>query len=86
MQRMRWSGQDVSGAGGFAFSSRPPRCDFDEAQSQLVELGDGKARSPRHRGAQAPHQPVGANLQEQPEVSNQILRDFNALLHIVNLP
>jgi len=45
-----------------------PRGDLDEAQSQRVELGDGKARALRHRGAQAPHQPVGAGVQEQPEL------------------
>lgn len=41
-----------------------PRSDFDEAQSQRVELGDGKARAPRHRGPQAPHQPVSTGMQE----------------------
>lgn len=41
-----------------------PRGDLDEAQSQRVELGDGKARAFRHRSAQAPHQPIGAGMQE----------------------
>ena len=45
-----------------------PRGDLDEAQSQGVELRDGKTRALRHRGAQAPHQPVGAGMQEQPEL------------------
>lgn len=45
-----------------------PRGDLDEAQTQRVELGDGKARALRHRGAQAPHHPVGAGMQEQPEL------------------
>lgn len=44
------------------------RSDLDEAQSQRVELGDGKAGSFRHRSAQAPHQPIGARMQEKPEL------------------
>ena len=31
-----------------------PRCNLDEAQSQGVELRDGKARALRHRGPQPP--------------------------------
>lgn len=45
-----------------------PRGDLDEAQTQRVELGDGKARLLRHRGPQAPHQPVSTGMQEEPEL------------------
>jgi hypothetical protein len=38
------------------------RGDLDEAQSQRVELGDCEARAFRHRGAQAPHEPVGVDI------------------------
>jgi hypothetical protein len=42
--------------------------DFDEAQAQRVELGAPPHRALRHRVAQAPHQPVGAGVQEQPKL------------------
>lgn len=61
-------GRMSAGASGFASSSRPPRGDLDEAQTQRVELGDGKAGKLRHRGTQAPHHPVGAGMQEQTEL------------------
>ncbi len=53
-----------------------PRSDLDEAQTQRVELGDGKAGAFRHRSAQAPHEPVGAGMQEQPELVGR--RTFGA--------
>lgn len=43
-----------AGADGSGFISTTGAAIFDEAQSQRVESGDGKARAPRHRGPQAP--------------------------------
>ena len=40
--------------------------DLDEAQAQGVELDGAPDGSFRHRGAQAPHQPVGTGMEEQP--------------------
>lgn len=65
---MRWSGQDVGRCRRIWVFVSTTRGDLDEAQSQRVELGDCKARAFRHRGAQAPHKPVGAGMQEQPEL------------------
>lgn len=45
-----------------------PRGDLDKAQTQRVELGDGKAGTLWHCGAQVPHQLVGTGMQEQPEL------------------
>src|SRR5512147_164578 len=42
--------------------------DLDEAQPQRVELRDPPGRGPGHQGAQAPQQPIGAGVQEQPEL------------------
>jgi len=42
--------------------------DLDEAQAQRVELPDAPHRTPGHRCAQAPHQPVGAGVQEKPKL------------------
>ena len=65
-RKISWAGQDVGrctrsyldDAGG----------DFDEAQAQGVELSAPPHRARRHRVAQAPHQPVGAGVQEQPKL------------------
>jgi len=53
--------------------------DFDKAQPQGAELGDAPHRSFRHRGAQAPHQPVGAGVQEQPKLIGRGLRAGGAI-------
>ena len=50
------------------------RSDFDEAQAQPVELRDTPDRSLRHGDAQAPHQPIGAGVQEQPQLVGAGLR------------
>ena len=42
--------------------------DLDEAQTQGVELGDSKARSLGHGGAQPPHQPLCSGVQEGAEL------------------
>ena len=47
--------------------------DLDEAQAQRIELGDAPHRTFRHRHAQAPHQPVRAGVQEQPELIGRSL-------------
>ena len=39
--------------------------DLDEAQAQRVELKGAPDGAPGHGGAQAPHQPVGAGVEEQ---------------------
>src|SRR5271168_1189918 len=41
---------------------------FDQAQAQGVELRHTPHRMLRHRHAQAPHDPVGAGVQEQPQL------------------
>ena len=53
-----------------------PGGDLDETQAQRVKLRTGKARSFRHRGAQAPHQPVSAGMQEQPELVGRLAGDI----------
>jgi len=47
--------------------------DLDEAQAQGVELRDAPHRAFGHRLAQTPHQPVGAGVQEQPELIGRSL-------------
>lgn len=42
--------------------------DLDEAQAQGIELDGAPDRAFRHRGAQAPHQPIGASIQERPQL------------------
>ena len=42
--------------------------DLDQPQPQRVELGDPPGRGPGHQCAQAPQQPIGAGVQEQPEL------------------
>jgi hypothetical protein len=44
------------------------RCNFDEAEAQCVELCDAPHRTLRHRHAQAPHNPIGACVQKQPQL------------------
>lgn len=63
---VRAGGRQVQADLGFHLDHA--RGDLDEAQSQRVELGDCEARAFRHRGAQAPHEPVGAGMQEEPEL------------------
>ena len=41
---------------------------LDQAQPQRVELGDAPGRGLRHQRAQTPQQPIGAGVQEQPEL------------------
>lgn len=41
---------------------------FDQAQPEGVELGDPPGGAPRHQRPQAPEQPVGAGVEEQPEL------------------
>ena len=40
--------------------------DLDEAQAQCIELDGAPDGSFRHGGAQAPHEPVGTGMEEQP--------------------
>ena len=42
--------------------------DLDQAQPQGVELGAPPRRAFGQGGAQGPHRPVGAGVQEQPEL------------------
>ena len=42
--------------------------DLEQAEAQGVELGMAPGRSRRQCGAQGPHQPVGAGVQEEPEL------------------
>jgi len=49
---------------GFQFSDAGG--DLDEAQAQGVELDGAPDGTFRHGGAQAPHQPVGPGMEEQP--------------------
>jgi hypothetical protein len=42
--------------------------DLDEAQAQGVELSDAPHRTLWHRDAKSPHQPIGAGVEEQPEL------------------
>ena len=51
-------GLQLSDAGG----------DLDETQAQGVELDGAPDGSFRHSGAQAPHQPVGTGMEEQPQL------------------
>jgi hypothetical protein len=53
------------------------RGDLDQAQR--LELGDCKARAFRHRGAQAPHQPICDGVQEQPELAGRRSRAGGAV-------
>ena len=41
---------------------------LDQAESQRVELGDPPGRALGHQRPQAPQQPIGAGVQEQPEL------------------
>jgi hypothetical protein len=50
------------------------RGDFDEAKAQRVELRDAPRRTLGHRYPQAPHDPVGAGVQEQPQLAGAGLR------------
>ena len=60
--------------------------DLDEPQAQGVELGDAPHRTLRHRDAQAPHQPIGAGVQEQPELVGRRLRAGRAVRREMRLP
>jgi hypothetical protein len=54
--------------------------DLDQAQAQRVGLRHAPHRTFRHRLAQAPHEPVGAGVQEQVQVDFATAADgiFNA--------
>jgi hypothetical protein len=62
------------------------RGDLDEAQAQRVELGDAPHRMPGHRHAQAPHDPVGARVQEQPHLVGRGLRARGAVRRQMRFP
>src|SRR5271166_2365625 len=62
------------------------RGDFDEAQAQRVELGDAPYRTFRHRCAQTPHEPIGARVQEQPQLVGRSLRARGAVGRQMRLP
>ena len=42
-----------------------PDSELDQAQPQCVELRGAPGRTARHQRAQVPHQPVGADMEEQ---------------------
>ena len=44
------------------------RRDLDQPKAQRVELRDPPGRALWHGGAQGPHQPIGAGMQEQAEL------------------
>src|ERR1035437_7931306 len=52
----------------------PASAAIDESQTQCVELCDAPHRTLRHRHAQAPHEPVCARMQEQPQLVSRSLR------------
>ena len=60
--------------------------DLDEPQAQRVELRDAPRRAPGHRHAQTPHEPVGAGVQEQPELVGRGLRARGAVGRQMRLP
>ena len=62
--------------------------DFDEPQAQRVELRDAPHLTLWHRHAQAPHEPVGAGMQEQPELVGRGLAAGGAVgrqMHLLGL-
>ena len=60
--------------------------DLDQAQAQRVELCDAPHRALRHRHAKAPHDPIGARVQEQPQLVGGGLRARRAVGRQVGLP
>ena len=64
----------LTGAGGrpldtdHGFQFGDAGCDLDEAQAQGIELDGAPYRAFRHGGAQAPHEPVGTGMEEQPQL------------------
>ena len=62
------------------------RGDFDQAQAQRVELRDTPHRTFGHRLAQAPHQPVGAGVQEQAQLVGRGPRARGAVCRQMRLP
>ena len=42
--------------------------EFDQPQAHGVELTVAPERAARHQGAQGPHQPIGAEMQEYPHL------------------
>ena len=63
-----------------------PRGDLDQAQAQRVELRHAPHRALRHRNAKAPHDPVGARVQEQPQLVGACLGARRAIGRQVGLP
>ena len=63
-----------------------PRGDLDQAQAQRVELRHAPHRALRHRNAKAPHDPVGARVQEQPQLVGACLGARRAVGRQVGLP
>ena len=60
--------------------------DLDEPEPQRVELRDAPHRTLWHRHAQAPHEPVGAGVQEQPELVGRGLGAGGAVGRQMRLP
>src|SRR3974390_2392435 len=59
---------------------------LDEPQAQSIELRDAPYRAPGHRYAQTPHEPIGAGVQEQPELVGSSLGARGAVGCQVRLP
>ena len=62
------------------------RGDLDEPQPQSVELRDPPDRTLRHRDAQAPHEPICAGMQKQPELVGGRLGAGGAVSRQMRLP
>src|SRR5580700_10870781 len=59
--------------------------DLDEAEAQRVELGDAPHRTLWHRHAKAPHQPVGARMQEQPKLVGWAASNVSSMSSVIRL-
>ena len=60
--------------------------EFDQAEPQSVELDAASARPARHHGAKTPHQPVGADMQEEPHLIGAGTRSRSAVGCELRLP
>ena len=87
MRRMRWSGHAVGMCRRiWVFISTTRAAILMRRKRSVSNCAPAKLRALRHRGAQAPHQPVSAGMQEQPELVGRRLGAGRAVGRQMRLP
>ena len=86
-RRMLWSGQDVGMCTRICvFISTTRAAILMRRRRKVSNWATRQMRTLRHRGAQPPHQPVGAGMQEQPELVGGRLGAGGAVRGQMGLP